>query len=43
MIRAPRSDLRTSSITVRREVPGETSFRKPMNDFSFSGAILEKS
>ena len=33
---APRSDLKMSSITVRRDVPGETSFRKSRNVFSFS-------
>lgn len=41
-IRAPRSDLKMSSITFRREVPGETSFRKSMNVFSFSGAMVVK-
>lgn len=32
---APRLDLRMSSITVLRLVPGETSFRKSMRFFSF--------
>ena len=36
---APRSDLRMSSITVLREVPGDTSFRKSRKVFSFSVAM----
>ena len=36
IIIAPRSDLRMSSITVLRDVPGETNFRKSKKVFSFS-------
>ena len=39
-ISAPRSDLRMSSITFLSEVPGDTSLRKSMKVFSFSGAML---
>ncbi len=43
IIIAPRSDLKMSSITVLREVPGETNFRKSRKDFSFSICMIEKS
>lgn len=38
-IRAPRLLRSMSSMTVLRDVPGDTSFRKSMNVFSFSAAI----
>ena len=37
---APRFERERSSITVRRDVPGETSFMKSMNVFSFSVVIV---
>ena len=36
----PRSDLVRSLITVLRDVPGETSLTKSMNDFSFSCGMV---
>lgn len=40
MIIPPRSDLIRSSMTFLRDVPGETSFMKSRNVFSFSGGIV---
>ena len=37
---APRFERARSSITVRRDVPGETSLMKSMKVFSFSGVIV---
>ena len=37
---APRSDLIMSSMTFLSDVPGETSFRKSRNVFSFSVAMV---